>query len=65
MASAALAPILKKMFSISWLMILRARSGYRDLTPADEASLLSRHMNRVTTPASRRWRPCGALKTRC
>jgi len=39
--------------------------GYRDLTPADEASLLSRHMNRVTTPASRRWRPCGALKTRC
>ena len=38
---------------------------YRDLTPADEAELLARHMNRVTDTCIPRWRRCGALRTRC
>jgi len=48
---------LEKMFSISWLMIFTSAFPATAIYPADEASLLSRHMNRVTTPASRRWRP--------
>ena len=38
---------------------------YRDLTPADEAKLLARHMNRVTDTCIPRWRRCGASRTKC